>query len=114
MRKTFPMRLASVTTLAMVAFAANSALCREALASGHVGAPTFTLVRLASGAVVPGLILLCKYRSCNIGRDWLSAAALFGYASGFSYAYTSLSAGTGGLLMDCGSGNVSMSFKSQV
>lgn len=88
-----------ITAIAMLAFAANSILCREALASGHIGASTFTMVRIVSGAVVLGLILLTKYRTHKIGGSWLSAAALFGYAAGFSFAYISLDAGAGALLL---------------
>jgi drug/metabolite transporter (DMT)-like permease len=33
------------------------------------------------------------------GGNWISAVALFAYAAGFSFAYTSLSAGTGALLL---------------
>jgi len=83
----------------MLAFAANSLLCRAALASGHIGASAFTLVRIVSGAFVLSLILLTKFRTYNIGGNWLSATALFGYAAGFSYAYINLSAATGALLL---------------
>lgn len=94
-----PIRLVLITSLTMLAFAANSLICREALASGHIGAAAFTLVRIASGAAVLGLIYLAKCRHYPLGGNWLSAAALFGYAAGFSYAYISLSAGTGALLL---------------
>lgn len=97
--KMSPMQLVLVTTMAMLAFAANSLLCREALASGHIGASSFTLVRIVAGAVVLGLLLLAKFRTYRVGGNWLSAAALFGYAAAFSYAYISLSAGTGALLL---------------
>ncbi len=93
------MRLLLLTSMAMLAFAANSILCREALASGHIGASTFTLVRIVSGAIMLGLILLARYRTHKIGGSWLSAAALFGYAAGFSFAYISLDAGAGALLL---------------
>ena len=46
------LRLVLLTALAMLAFAANSLLCRAALASGSIGAGAFTLVRVASGAAV--------------------------------------------------------------
>lgn len=99
MTKISPIRLVLLTAIAMLAFAANSILCREALANGYIGASTFTMVRIVSGAVVLGLILLTKFRTSNIGGDWMSAVALFGYAAGFSYAYISLSAGTGALIL---------------
>lgn len=93
------MRLALLTTMAMLAFAANSLLCREALAAGHIDASSFTLVRLVSGAAVLGFLLLVKFRGVTLGGSWLAAAALFGYAAAFSFAYISLSAGTGALLL---------------
>ncbi|MDF1764254.1 MAG: DMT family transporter [Oleibacter sp.] len=94
-----------LTTLAMLAFAANSILCREALASGHIGASAFTLLRIVSGAVVLSLLLFINNR-CDKQRgqwkldgSWISAAALFAYAAGFSFAYLKLSTGTGALLL---------------
>ncbi|MBQ0758168.1 MAG: DMT family transporter [Zhongshania sp.] len=93
------LRLALLTTIAMLAFAANSLLCREALAAGHIDASTFTLVRLVSGAAVLTLLMLIKFRGFTLNGNWLAAAALFGYAAAFSFAYVSLSAGTGALLL---------------
>lgn len=83
----------------MLAFAANSLLCREALASGSISAASFTLVRIVSGAVVLGLLAVGSDRRIRIGGSWPAAAALFGYAAAFSFAYGSLSAGTGALLL---------------
>lgn len=83
----------------MCAFAANSLLCREALAAGHMGAASFTLIRVISGALVLGLIFRIRFPQHPFGGSWLSAAALFAYAGAFSYAYVSLSAGTGALLL---------------
>lgn len=40
-----------LTTLAMIAFAANSLLCRIALREAHIDAASFTAVRLAAGAL---------------------------------------------------------------
>ncbi|MEM8637717.1 MAG: DMT family transporter [Cyanobacteria bacterium P01_G01_bin.54] len=94
-----PFKLVLVTTMAMLAFAANSLLCREALASGNIGAASFTLVRIVSGAVVLALLLLAKRRTFTIAGKWRSASALFGYAATFSYAYVTLSAATGALLL---------------
>ena len=55
-------RLVTLAVLAMAAFAANSVLARLALDRDHIDAGTFTLVRLASGAVVLWLIVR---RSCG-------------------------------------------------
>ncbi len=41
--------------VALVAFAGNSLLCRDALPRGGIDPATFTLVRIASGAVASGL-----------------------------------------------------------
>jgi len=93
------LRLAFLTLITMLAFAANSLLCREALAAGHIDASSFTLVRIVSGALVLSMLLLIQFRRYTLGGSWLAAAALFGYAAAFSFAYVSLSAGTGALLL---------------
>ena len=87
------------TVLAMMAFAGNSLLCRAALAQTGIDAASFTSVRLISGAITLWLIVrLFQGRTVNDG-NWISALALFAYAAGFSFAYISLSAGTGALLL---------------
>lgn len=83
----------------MVAFATNSLLCREALSSKAIGVADFTFVRLVSGAFILWLLVAIKSGWGSIGGNWLSAAALFGYAACFSLSYTTLSAGTGALLL---------------
>lgn len=99
-----PWRTAALTTLALLAFAGNSLLCRLALKQTQIDAASFTSVRLASGALV--LTLLVLGRSCRVASsapriagDWTSAVALFVYAASFSFAYISLSAATGALLL---------------
>ncbi len=92
-------RIVVLTSLAMIAFAGNSLLCRAALIGASIDAASFTTIRLISGAVV--LCLLARFRtdrSVDTG-NWLSALALFVYASGFSFAYLSLPAATGALLL---------------
>ncbi len=67
----------------------------------------FTLVRIASGAAVLGLIYAVKWGrrpvTAGIRRaaaiPWLSAILLFLYAAPFSFAYVSLGAGTGALIL---------------
>lgn len=87
-----------LTAITMAAFAANSLLCREALRHTAIDPASFTLVRIASGALV--LALLARMRQGGApGGNWLSALALVGYAVAFSFAYLSLSAGTGALLL---------------
>jgi len=83
----------------MFAFAGNSILCRLALKHTEIDATSFTTIRLISGALVLLFIARIK-RSTSSGKgSWLSAIALFVYASGFSFAYISLPAATGALLL---------------
>lgn len=95
-------RIALLTALAMVAFAANSVLNRIALAAGETDALSYTGIRLASGALVLGLILSWRGRGLHwraLGGSTGGALALFVYAIAFSHAYLALDAGTGALLL---------------
>ena len=95
-----PWATAGLTLLAMVAFAANSLLCRAALVGGHADAVSFTTLRLASGTVVLALLVRLRLGSFPVARPaWGPAAALFGYAIGFSLAYLRIPAGAGALLL---------------
>ena len=94
-----PLRTAALTTLALVAFASNSLLCRLALKHTSIDAASFTTVRLLSGALVLCL-LTRRLRGLQAGQgNWPSALALFAYAAAFSFAYVSLPAATGALLL---------------
>lgn len=92
-------RVLLLTALAMVAFASNSLLCRQALKHTTVDAATFTLVRIVSGAVCLWVIVQIRKGPLGKAGSWLSALALFGYAALFSFAYLRLTAGTGALLL---------------
>jgi len=98
-------RLSFLVVLTLIAFAGNSLLCRVALKETRIDASTFTLVRIASGAIVLWSIALAtrdvrvRDRTAVVGGTWLSALALFAYAAAFSFAYVSLPAGTGALLL---------------
>lgn len=85
----------------MVAFAANSLLCRSAFRDTQIDPASFTFVRIASGAIALWLLATLRRGGSSIPRSgsWPSALALFAYAAAFSFAYTSLSAGTGALLL---------------
>lgn len=103
------------TSLAMIAFAGNSLLCRAALKQTSIDPASFTSIRILAGALT--LALLIQLRELLRGRprdqlrekahsvqttfngDWTSALALFVYAACFSYAYVSLAAATGALLL---------------
>lgn len=92
-------RVFSLTVLAMVAFAGNSILCRLALQHHSIDAATFTLVRIISGAAVLWLIILLSERTGKVLGSWWSSLALFAYAAAFSFAYVSLPAASGALLL---------------
>jgi drug/metabolite transporter (DMT)-like permease len=112
------------TALALVAFAANSLLCRLALGGGAIDASSFTTIRLVSGAAMLLAIAAVRHGGPG-GPDRLrqgdggppklhakaerpalhqapgrrSAIALFLYAITFSFAYVSLTVGTGALIL---------------
>jgi drug/metabolite transporter (DMT)-like permease len=92
-------RIIALTCLAMVAFAGNSLLCRVALKHTNIDAASFTTIRLISGAVMLWLVVRMRPGAYAGGGNWLSALALFAYAAGFSFAYVSLPAATGALLL---------------
>ena len=102
----FRLRLVVLVSTAMLAFAGNSLLCRIALKHTAIDAASFTAIRLLSGACMLWLVVRLtrgKAPSHPEGRqmpgNWPSACALFVYAAGFSFAYVSMSAATGGLLL---------------
>ena len=98
-----------LTILALLAFAANSILCRAALKGGEIDPVGFTLVRLLSGALVLAILLgfTGRLKDSQIGSQkdrvwagsWLAALMLFAYALAFSFAYVSLDTGTGALIL---------------
>ena len=91
-------RVLGWTALAMIAFAANSLLCRLALRETSIDPASFTAIRLVSGALVLLLVVRMRGGSVRTG-SWMSALALFVYAAAFSFAYVSLPAATGALLL---------------
>ena len=119
------MKAALYTMTALIAFAANSLLCRMALADGAIDAWNFTAIRLLSGAACLGLIMLLQANFLKRTRlkqsslkqtalqqtgsvdknvlkekgDWLSAISLVIYAIFFSVAYQALDTGTGALIL---------------
>jgi drug/metabolite transporter (DMT)-like permease len=94
------LRTLALTVAAMLAFAANSLLCRLALQQEAIDAASFGSIRLVSGAITLALIVKLRSRPPPAERtDWLAAAMLFAYVAFFSFAYLSLSAGTGALIL---------------
>jgi len=103
------------TIIALMAFAANSLLCRMALAGGYIDPWNFTIIRLLSGAVCLGIIMTVytyNIRRKSIKNDdtlntailkdkgsWLSSISLVVYALCFSIAYVELDTGTGALIL---------------
>jgi drug/metabolite transporter (DMT)-like permease len=83
----------------MVAFAANSVMCRLALLKTAIDPATFTSIRIVSGALVLWIIVVARNKSRRNHGDWISALALFTYAIAFSFAYVKLSVATGALLL---------------
>lgn len=90
-----------LTGFALVAFAANSVLCRLALGRAAIDAASFTSIRLAAGACMLLLISAAVERKTPaFGRgNAASASLLFLYAAAFSYAYNGLGAGAGALIL---------------
>jgi len=90
-----------LTTFALIAFAANSIICRMALGNAAIDPASFSTIRLVSGAVVLWVIVKATLRG-KAGKhpgSWWSAAMLFLYAAAFSFAYVSLNAGVGALIL---------------
>ncbi len=93
-----------LVAVAMFAFAANSILCRLALAEGSIDAGSFTLIRIVSGAITLALLLLLnrsgtKANFPGFKFSLMAGSTLFAYAILFSFAYIQLAAGTGALLL---------------
>lgn len=96
-----PSGLVASVVLALLAFAANSVLCRFALQHTLIGPDWFTAIRLLSGTLVLWLIVRVRATSTSVqdSGSWWSACALFAYAAAFSFAYVALPAATGALLL---------------
>lgn len=91
---------AGLTAAAMLSFAANSLLCRAALGGGHADAVSFTMLRLAAGALALSALTRARGNPGLPARpEWGSALALFAYAIGFSLAYRLVPVGAGALLL---------------
>ncbi len=89
-----------LTAVAMLAFAANSLLCRLALQQRGIDPASFASIRLVSGALT--LAVIVRFRAARLSpghADWLAATMLFAYVAFFSFAYLTLPAGTGALIL---------------
>lgn len=104
-----PFFVAATASLALVAFAANSILCRLALGASNIDPASFTAIRLLSGAITLTLIIsatttnndLTKslFKQLNTWRCWWGALMLTSYAIFFSFAYVQLNTATGALIL---------------
>lgn len=92
------MRLFLLAALAMLAFAANSVLNRMAVADGLIEPAVFAALRVASGALVLGALVLARGRRPGAPR-LVPVLALTTYLLGFALAYLSLNAGTGAMIL---------------
>jgi drug/metabolite transporter (DMT)-like permease len=93
---------AGLTAVAMLAFAANSLLCRLALQHGRIDPASFGAIRLVAGAlalVLTPALTMRRSRPAATPADWRAAGFLFAYVALFSFAYVSLAAGTGALIL---------------
>jgi drug/metabolite transporter (DMT)-like permease len=88
-----------LTSITMIAFAANSLLTRGALGNGLIDAPSFTVIRLATGSIALALLLRGRRGGATERGSWRSAFWLAAYAVGFTLAYTRIGAGVGALLL---------------
>lgn len=93
------LRVILLTLLAMIAFAANSVLCRMALGQNLIDAASFTAIRIIAGVITLLLLLATRGHKTKLAPNWGATAALFCYMIFFSFAYLSLTAGTGALLL---------------
>jgi drug/metabolite transporter (DMT)-like permease len=92
-------RVAAAAAFALLAFAANSILCRMALRQASIDPASFTSVRLVAGAITLSILVRLGTPRASAGGNWISAFALLAYATSFSFAYVAVTAGTGALLL---------------
>lgn len=86
-------------SIAMLAFAANSVLCRLALAGHQIDPISFSLIRVFSGAAVLLLLYIFSVQKAKIEWNIKNAFCLALYMVAFSLAYVHIDAGVGALLL---------------
>lgn len=97
-------RVVFLAFVAMTAFAANSVLARLALGDDESGPASFTVLRILSGAALLALLVTwspaMRRPSQWLGKgNWTSSSMLVAYAAAFSFAYVSLGAAMGALVL---------------
>lgn len=85
--------------IAMLAFAANSVLCRLALAGQKIDPMSFSLIRVCSGAIVLLVLYLFSAQKAKIEWSVKNGFFLALYIVAFSLAYLHIDAGVGALLL---------------
>ncbi len=96
------MRLTLLVAITMFAFAANSVLNRLAVAEFGMDAFSFAVVRVAAGAVVLVAMVALHAGERKLPKmvlSWRGPVSLAAYMLGFSYAYQTLGAGLGALIL---------------
>ncbi|MFA1573206.1 DMT family transporter [Vibrio cyclitrophicus] len=113
------MQTAMITLITLVAFAANSVLCRWALMDQTIDPLSFSIVRILSGAATLLILLTLSSQSKSTSEPKLvesktsasaltklrsqfqltSILSLLVYMFGFSFAYLELGAGLGALVL---------------
>lgn len=89
--------------LAMIAFAANSVICRFALVQNQIDPMSFSILRVLSGVLVLSVLLMVSYRKSQIRTklNWNLKHGFYlaTYIVAFSLAYVKIDAGVGALLL---------------
>lgn len=95
------MKLFVFVALSMMAFAANSVLNRIGVAHYDMDPFVFAVIRVAAGAGTLAMLILLRGQSpiAGLATRWPGALALATYMLGFSWAYLSLGAGLGALIL---------------
>lgn len=94
------MRVALFVAIVMLAFAGNSILNRIGVALYGMDPMTFAVLRVGAGALV--LLAITRGTGWPVWQDrrrWAGALTLSAYMIGFSWAYLTLGAGLGALIL---------------
>jgi drug/metabolite transporter (DMT)-like permease len=95
------MKLFFLVAVTMTAFAANSVLNRVGVATFGMDPFVFAVIRVAAGATILAVLVTLRGQSpfVDLPNRWRGALALTVYMIGFSWAYLSLGAGLGALIL---------------
>tara|TARA_B110000285_G_scaffold73765_1_gene85058 strand:+ start:3653 stop:4501 length:849 start_codon:yes stop_codon:yes gene_type:complete len=95
------MKLFFLVAVTMTAFAANSVLNRVGVATFGMDPFVFAIIRVAAGATMLAVLVTLRGQSpfVDLPNRWRGALALTVYMIGFSWAYLSLGAGLGALIL---------------